>query len=154
MTDIIIWHEQKLALQLDILAKNPSVEVVLGHHQKIHSIDLINGATQSPCNIAPERVLSLGTSLFRKSAFDKVGNFDRDLKYSDDWDWFMRARELGIEIATCPNTVLFYRRHDRNITNQIELGNRYTLRMLKQSLDSRRHQNHGLANSLPEISNC
>jgi hypothetical protein len=66
----------------------------------------------------------------------------------------MRARELGIEIATCPTTVLFYRRHDRNITNQIELGNKYTLKMLKQSLDRRRHQNHGLANSLPEIPNC
>jgi glycosyltransferase involved in cell wall biosynthesis len=34
-----IWHEQKLALQLDILAKNSSVSVVLGHRQKIHSID-------------------------------------------------------------------------------------------------------------------
>jgi glycosyltransferase involved in cell wall biosynthesis len=149
-----IWHEQKLTLQLDIFAKNPSVEIVLGQRQRIHSIDLINGVTQSPSNISPELVLSLGTSLFRKSVFDTVGDFDRDLKFSDDWDWFMRARELGIEIAICPTTVLFYRRHDRNITNQIELSNKDILKMLKQSLDRRRQQNHGVANFLPEISNC
>lgn len=148
-----IWHEQKLAMQLDILTKNQSLEVVLGYLQKIYSIDLINKGTQFSSNIPPELTLSLGASLFRRSAFDKVGNFDRYLKFSDDWDWFMRARELGVEIATCFNTVLFYRRHASNITNQIEMGNRYTLKMLKQSLDRRRHQNHGLAQCLPKIIN-
>jgi glycosyltransferase involved in cell wall biosynthesis len=145
-----IWSKHKLALQIDILTKNPSVEVVLGYHQKTRSIA---AEIQDEQNLPPELVLSVGTSLFRRSAFDRVGLFNEELRQTDDWDWFMRARELAIVMMTCPETVLFYRRHDRNITNQIERGNQYTLKMLKQSLDRRRQQGDGLAKSLPKISN-
>jgi GT2 family glycosyltransferase len=84
--------------------------------------------------------------------FDKMGWFDESLRYCDDWDWFMRAREKGITMITHPEVVLLYRRHDQNMTNETDLGNLHFTRMLKQSLDRRRRQNRGDAKSLPNLS--
>ncbi|MFQ5500545.1 MAG: glycosyltransferase family 2 protein [Candidatus Zixiibacteriota bacterium] len=43
--------------------------------------------------------LNLGSALFRRAVFDRVGLFDETLYYCDDWDWFMRARELGVPMV-------------------------------------------------------
>ena len=89
--------------------------------------------------------------MFRKSVFDKIGLFDETQRYCDDWDWFMRARELNIEIVVHDEVVQFYRRHGQNMTNQQSLGNQYFIRMLKKSLDRRRQENCGQVESLPRL---
>ena len=147
-----IWSENKLELQTEYLAKNPLIEIVLGYHKKIYSTKFKNGQPEFENYSVPEMSLQLGTALFRKSVFDKVGLLNQEFRYSDDLDWFMRARELGVLMMVYPETALFYRRHDRNITNQVELNNQYMLKMLKKSLERRRQQNHGLAKSLPHLS--
>ena len=95
--------------------------------------------------------LNLGSALFRKTAFDKVGFFDEKLFYSDDMDWFMRARERGISMVIHKDVTHLYRRHERNITNRRDLDNSYTIKMLKKSLDRRREQNNGIAQILPKL---
>jgi len=39
--------------------------------------------------------------------------------------------------------VHYYRRHEANMTNNVDIGNQYTLLMLKKSLDRRRRQQDG-----------
>ena len=149
-----LWSKNKLELQLGYLSQDPSIEIVLGYQQIMQLIG-VKDENNTFENIAyPSMTLQLGAGLFRKSAFEKVGKFNPELRYADDWDWFMRGRELGISMRMYPETVLFYRRHDRNLTNHKELDNHYTIRMLKKSLDRRRQQNHGLATSLPNLSEC
>lgn len=146
-----LWPAGKLELQLAHLAHNPSMEIVLGRKQLM----LLSGVTAGTAEFRefrkPSVALSLGCCLFRKSVFDKVGFFDEGLYHCDDWDWFMRARELGVSMLPHPEVMLLCRRHENNMTNQVDVGNYYTVRMLKKSIDRRRQQNRGSASSLPRL---
>jgi hypothetical protein len=63
----------------------------------------------------------------------------------------MRVREQGIVIKIHTDLVHYYRRHESNMTNEVEIGNQQTLMMLKKSLDRRRRMNEGQAESLPGL---
>jgi glycosyltransferase involved in cell wall biosynthesis len=147
-----LWSENKLDLQLAYLAEDSSVEIVLGRTQLMQLTRGVDGKPEFEVSSDPSIALNLGSALFRKSVFDKVGLFDETLYHCDDWDWFMRARELDITMMIHQEVTRLYRRHERNITNQIELGNQYTIKMLKKSLDRRRQKNNGVATSLPKLS--
>lgn len=148
-----LWHENKLKLQIDTLAENPLAEIVLGRTQRTQIKVAEDGKNKFVNYQDPYFTLSLGSAVFKKSVFDKVGLFNQELHYAQDWDWFMRARELCVSMVLHQELVLFYRRHEHNMTNQIDLGNHYTIRMLKKSLERRRQQNDGVATLLAELHN-
>ncbi len=81
----------------------------------------------------------LGSGLYRRRAFDQLGGFDEQLRFSEDVDWFMRAREAKLRIEILPDVTLVYRLHDSNMTRDAkERIAASTLTALKQSLDRRR----------------
>jgi len=96
-------------------------------------------------------IMGHGTSLIRRSLFNQLGLLNPKLFCCDDWDWFMRARELGVHMHIHPGLVLHYRRHEGNLTNNRKLDNHFILQMLKQSLDRRRAAAGGSAGSLPRL---
>ena len=141
-----IWPPRKLEIQLAALDKDPALEIVMGRVQKVSSLE--SGALE---NIeAPSFAVNLAASIFRRSAFERVGPFDEQLRFSEDVDWFMRARERGIRTATIDDVTLFYRLHDQNMTRDKALTNLNTFKVLKMSLDRRRRE-HGFAESLPGL---
>jgi GT2 family glycosyltransferase len=83
---------------------------------------------------------SLCCALFRKSAFEQIGHFDPDLEYSDDMDWYLRAREDGLGIELHKDVVLEHRRHDANLTKNSEKKERFHLLMLHKSIKRRREK--------------
>lgn len=147
-----LWSENKLEVQLGRLAVAPTVEIVLGRTQLMKLTELRDGTPKFEPWSEPVLAMSLGCAIVRRSAFHKVGLFDETLRHAEDWDWFMRARELGVSMQIHQEVMQLYRRHDRNITNQVELDNQHTIRMLKKSLDRRRQHNSGLARSLSKLS--
>lgn len=147
-----LWSKDKTRLQTEILKKSPSAEIVLGYTQIMMLTGTIDGMHVFKEWASPVLAMSLGGAVFRKSVFDKIGLFDETQRYCDDWDWFMRARELHIEIIVHKDVVQFYRRHDKNMTNQETLNTHYFIRMLKKSLDRRRIQRKGFAMSLEKLS--
>ena len=146
-----LWTENKLAHQLSCIATDPSVEIVIGLSQLMRQTRFLNGKREFEDYLDPRLMLNLGATMIRKSAFDTVGLFDETMRYSEDWDWFMRARELGVKTTVLKEVVQLHRRHDRNITNQADAGNQYAIRMIKMSLDRRRRRDGGLAASLPKL---
>jgi hypothetical protein len=50
----------------------------------------------------------------------------------------MRARELGVPIGVHSEVLLFYRRHEGNMTNDTSTGNHFFARMLRRSVERRR----------------
>ncbi len=144
-----LWAENKLEVQLPHVTSDLSVEIVLGH---INRIWAARGTSNYDQFTEPELALSLGSGLFRKSVFDKVGYFDPTLRRCEDWDWFMRARELGVSIVTHKEVVAYYRRHENNMTLEKEIGNKYFAMVLKRSIERRRLQHKGVAMSLPKLS--
>jgi glycosyltransferase involved in cell wall biosynthesis len=146
-----LWPAGKLASQHARLRAEPGLDILLSRLQVV----TLPGAASAPTppRAAPLRNIHLGGGLFRRAAFDRVGPFDESLRFSEDHDWFLRAREQGLAIAISDQVGLYYRRHDENLTaDQAGAARGFQLaEVLKRSLDRRRQQNHGRAPSLPEI---
>ena len=122
--------------QVSVLLDDPTLDVVLGWTQPLQCGE-VSGAGSPP--LAQSGItVHLGSAVFRRRVFDTVGAFDERLTYSEDHDWFLRARELGIRMAQVEAVMLFYRRHGANMTRH-EGHHGYELaRVLKASLDRRR----------------
>jgi GT2 family glycosyltransferase len=98
----------------------------------------------------PTFSVNLGSAVIRKSVFERVGLFDETMRYSEDVDWFMRAREAGAAIKTIDAVTLLYRQHEQNMTRGKSASELNVLKALKRSLDRRRGQT-GFASALPGL---
>ena len=137
-----IWTDNKLELQLTLLKQNPTAEIILG---RLKYWQLTKEYSQHPSAHEAWQAFSLGCALIRQSAFDKIGCFDESLYYADDWDWFLRAREAGVSFLLHEDMILLRRRHEHNLTNNIQLNHHYLLQMLHKSIHRRKNrwQNKG-----------
>ena len=142
------WPEDKLQLQLPYLLQDPSLDVAMGRVQYVAmpGIDLPDINFEDDENRLT--CINLGAGLFRKAIFDRVGLFDESLRFSEDQDWFLRAREQEARILLVTHTALCYRLHQGNMTRDKDLLQLKLLAALKRSLDRRRQQNGGQARSL------
>lgn len=145
-----VYSDDKIEIQAGLLEQNPGLGVVVGRLQKTRLAGYADDRPVFTPYEEPAPALKMDCALIRRAVFDRVGGFDETRTYCDDWDWFMRAREEGIEIRMHDEIVAEYRRHDSNMTNQAEIGNHHTLLMLKNSLERRRRL-HGEAASLPSL---
>ena len=91
--------------------------------------------------------MHFGSCLIRRRVFDEIGLLDPALRYGEDADWFLRARERGVPIAVIDAVTMIYRRHDGNATFRPEYTISSSLEVLKRSLDRRRAAGRG--SSLP-----
>lgn len=141
-----LWPAGKLELQLPYLINDPAVDIVLGRIQQVLLSETANGPTQ----MEPAFSVNLGSAVIRKSVFEHVGLFDETMRYSEDVDWFMRARESGARILTIEAVTLFYRQHEQNMTRGKSTAELNVLKALKKSLDRRRERT-GSATALPSF---
>ena len=143
-----LWPAGKLALQLPLLARDPAIEIVMGRIQQVLLSQTVAGQTQTEVFAEPAFSVNLGSAVIRKSVFERVGLFDETMRYSEDVDWFMRAREAGAAIVTIDAVTLFYRQHEENMTRGKSASELNVLKALKRSLDRRRERT-GVAAALP-----
>lgn len=143
-----LWPAGKLELQLPFLIKDPAIEIVMGRIQQVLLSRKVAGPTQAEELAEPAFSVNLGGAVIRKSVFDRVGLFDETMRYSEDVDWFMRAREGGAVIMTIDAVTLFYRQHEQNMTRGKSASELNVLKALKKSLD-RRREHTGSASALP-----
>ena len=130
-----LWAAEKLECQRALVVH---ADIVLGMTR------ILNDEAGAPF-IFP----SLCPALLRRSAFTHIGTFDPSLPYSDDLDWYMRAREAGLRFILHRDVVLYHRRHASNLTNNHAERDHYHLLMLKKSIERRRQQGIG---ALPPLS--
>ena len=145
-----LWPANKLDQQLPYLIRDPKIDIVLGRIQQVQLSETENGQTQSEEFAEPAFSVNLGSAIIRKSVFERVGMFDETMRYSEDVDWFMRAREAGATIVTIDAVTLFYRQHEQNMTRGKNTSELNVLKALKRSLDRRREQS-GVAAALPQF---
>jgi glycosyltransferase involved in cell wall biosynthesis len=146
-----VWPENSLELQLAPVENDDSLQVVVGHALLWSGPDEESARLPYELPKEPRLIMNLGSALIRKSLFKRLGPLNTQMFYCDDWDWFMRARELGIRMHVHAGLVLYYRRHEGNLTNNRQMDNHFIMRMLKQSLDRRRAAGSGSARSLPHL---
>jgi glycosyltransferase involved in cell wall biosynthesis len=143
-----LWPETKLALQLPYLIRDPKIDIVLGRIQQVLWSETVNGLSEEFAE--PAFSVNLGSAVMRKSVFERIGLFDETMRYSEDVDWFMRARESGAAIVTIDAVSLLYRQHEQNMTRGKSTSELNVLKALKKSLDRRRART-GSASALPSF---
>lgn len=131
-----MWQEDKLEIHASYLAANPSVDIVQGLIQQI-TVPEEKSKNQASFEIAsqPYQFINLGSAMYRNLVFDKIGLLDETLKYAEDFDWFLRAWENNISKVVLDRVMLFYRKHDNNMTKGKQLVDLGFVRIYKKHLD-------------------
>lgn len=129
----------------------PDAEIVCGLTQRVKHVQrTTNAFTYEP--IPPTwATLSFCSASCRREVFARVGLLDESLRYGEDVDWFMRAREQGIHFAFITQVTHLYRIHENNVTRDREKANRFFLATLHKSLARRAEANIGIVTPLPEL---
>ena len=148
-----LWPSDRMAILLARLGEDPSLEVVLGRLQFIARPAGDDGASYEPL-AEPVVKLSLGSGLFRRSAFERVGRFDAGMPCAEDLDWFLRALERHLCMAAIDAVTLLYRWHDTNMTRDGTAVHRGIATALRASVVRRRTAGGGSAAPLPTIPGC
>lgn len=129
-----LWSPDKLEVQLQAMADDPTLDMVFGHVLQFQDV-----AGQPPRDVPP--IMSgavAGTMMAHARVFQTVGLFATQWKVGEFIDWFLRARECGIKSVVLPEVLLRRRLHGAN-TGMRERGSRPDYaRILKASLDRRR----------------
>lgn len=144
-----LWPENKLEIQLACLSNNPLLEIVQGFVQYMRPSNKKENKFENfsePCVS-----FNLGSGLYKKSVFDKVGFLDETMRFSEDVDWLTRAREKDISTLILKETTLLYRRHQENMTWGKDARDLDFIKALKKSLDRRREQKNELVKTLSMI---
>ena len=132
-----LWSEDHLQLLVRALMDQPELDVVHGHAQVLTFVPA-SGSYVYTGNPEEAFPYYIGAGLYRKRAFDKVGLFDRTLRFGEDTDWYTRAQEKGARVERLDLVTLLVRRHGENMTEdrrEIELS---MLRVFKKALDRKR----------------
>jgi glycosyltransferase involved in cell wall biosynthesis len=133
-----LWPANKLAIQAPWLIEDPALDVVLGRIQYVS----LEGADEIKIQLSPEDQsishVHLGSMLARRRAFDTIGGFDEGMRYSEDQDWFLRAREANLRMIILDAVTLHYQLHADNMTRQKSMHELRILEALHKSMKRRR----------------
>ena len=144
-----LWTGQKLALEVPPFRRDPALGVVQGLTQEARAVRRDDGTVSFENFLEPFISTSLGSALFRRGVFERIGTLDPGLRFAEDLDWFIRARDLGVPMLFVNSVMQIARRHGDNITWGKNLQEKNFLKILKRSLDRRRQA--GLTGPVPRF---
>jgi glycosyltransferase involved in cell wall biosynthesis len=140
-----LWTFDKLAVLLPRFEGDPALDAVYG--LTLHT-GLGPRATGSPTFD-----WHLGSALFRRSVFERLGELDESVRYfADDIDFFLRLRESKARIHFVDHVTLRYRLHGGNTSLHMSTPSRqFFVEALKRSLDRRRRAGDMSVSPLPDF---
>ena len=138
-----LWHPEKLERQAARFAARPELEACVTHLTAFwevevrHEQEALQGHARTRSSL-PGYVMQ--TMLARRSAFAKAGLLNPALRFGEDTEWFIRARDEGVVLEMMPDVLVFRRFHANNLTRS--RGNKALksgiLEMVQSSLERRR----------------
>lgn len=130
-----LWAPAMLPRLLAQFQAQPETEIVQGLIQRLRAVPQVDGAVEFQPEFNPYPFVNLGSGLYRRAVFDRVGLFDESLPDNEDTDWMIRAWECGVRKVVLTQEFLYYRVHDQSMTmggrrNQVNFAG-----MMKRRLD-------------------
>lgn len=121
-----LWDPRKTEVQFAALKEHPKAVAVYCDHRSIDAEDLVLGPTGALEHsrssgriledlIRGQRIKSPSLVMVRREAFDAVGGFDTALRFSEDYDLWLRLAARG-PILYQVETLASYRVHGGNIS--------------------------------------
>jgi len=83
----------------------------------------------------PYRYINIGSGVWRRGVFERLGLFDESLRYCEDLDFFMRCWERDIAKELIDKLILLYRRHPGNMTRGLQGADFGTVRAYRKRID-------------------
>ncbi len=122
-----LWAPEKLASQAAVVASDPTLDVCFAEARVFGSYGgrwgmPLDGPAAGP--LIPRQLgevmfagnpICPSTTFVRRATFERLGGF-RDTR-CEDYDFWMRALELGARFHYDPATLVHYRRHDSNVSS-------------------------------------
>jgi glycosyltransferase involved in cell wall biosynthesis len=121
------WRHDKIGLQMELMLRE-NLSLVYSGGNEISSdgkeLKVLNPIYSGDCyqyyvKYPAKSIISLpcSSALIRKSNLAACGLFDHTFQdFAEDWDFFRRFSKTG-KAGFIDQSLVFYRRHDRNITN-------------------------------------
>jgi len=131
-----LWTSDATSLLLSGMRRVSQPAIAAGRIKVISGPFPFGAAAASP--IMEGYAMHFGSCLIRRHVFDEIGLLDPALRYGEDTDWFMRARERGVPIAVIDAVTMIHRRHEGNMTRHADHTVESSLEVIKRSLDRRR----------------
>lgn len=131
------WHPEKLQMQIPLFRDN--VGLVYSGINEVDSNGKIIRTVLPEVNMRGSIYYKLlvrnrmtgGSVVLLRSALEKVGLFDPNLKAAENWDlWIRIAREFAVDFVNLP--LMNYLRHDGNMSANSMLMGRSTDELLKK----------------------
>jgi glycosyltransferase involved in cell wall biosynthesis len=138
----------RLQRQTKRLLANDAIDAVIGD-MTLFDIAGSDGTPAPNSQTVSLTGASLTTVLFRRRILQKIGVCDETLPYAEDIDLLLRLWESRAVLEFDGEVAVFYRRHDRNMTNDQQAVTRHVLTALQRSLTRRRQA--GNLEPLPSI---
>jgi glycosyltransferase involved in cell wall biosynthesis len=130
-----LWLPHRLEWQAEVLAEQPEVDLVFGHVTEFLDGNVENIVARAE----PQPGILKSALLARRSAFERVGDFDTGYGVVDFPEWHARAQAAGIGQYVVPEVVARRRVHGENTTIlRREALNAEYLRMARAALLRRR----------------
>lgn len=137
-----LWEPTKIELQVRALAEHPDCGYAVARTRFLR----MPGAPLPPgydrVDMEADHSAPYPSAvLARRGMFDRVGRFDESLRIASDIEWFRKARDLGIEAVSMPETLLHRRIHAGNLSSHPpdpSLLKRELLSLLRVSIQRRR----------------
>ncbi len=145
-----LWPANKLELQFRAFEDDPDLDICLG----LIGYQTLDDRELPDIHFGPQNSLMhvhLGSGLYRRRAFERVGHFNPDLRFHEDHEWLLRARELSLNIRIIRQVTLQYQLHDSNMTLDLPNNMQSLVDVMKHSLDRRRAA-QGQAGSMAKLS--
>ena len=133
------WPTTKLEKQVSALESDSGLDAVTGYFKNVPQSKWASrnaGAADGPGDLLAG--YSPSVFLIRREAFLKVGMFETESKVGEVVDWFVRAREQGLNIKVLPELFLWRRIHGRNNGIRNKGFSKDYVKALKRSIDRRR----------------
>lgn len=112
------WHPEKLARQVALLNQQPNLGYVVSHMRVQLEANTAWPASLNRAHYQNEpRCLLPSALVVRRTTLAEVGGFDESYRYSDDADWFLRAKDRGVPFAVVPEPLVYKRIHTTNLSH-------------------------------------
>jgi len=134
-----LWAVDKTALQMAKLNEDPSLDAVFGHAVEFRNDDpAVRSArgTRRDSQSIPAYLPS--ALLISRKAFDAVGGYSSEFEIGEALEWFARARDQRVRMATLDQIVLKRRIHGDNLGIRKRTMQTEYARVLKLVIDRRR----------------
>jgi glycosyltransferase involved in cell wall biosynthesis len=139
-----VWPAGSLAARRRLLEIEHKLDAVYGHALQFHSPDL-DAATRSRLACPPGAVPAptFGSIVFRRSVFERIGEFNANLRVGEMFEFIARFADAGLTITCVPEIVLMRRIHACNMMRPGAAAANGYPRALKAVLDRRRRMRAG-----------